>query len=227
MATVLNKTKLNNLANEIWKSAERPRGKFKAYEYQNVILPTIVIRRIECVLIDWRQKKVAEIGQKNPKITEKELQKRVKDLELNPHQIPFSNKTNWTMKAVCVEDPMLTEKNYRAYINGFSKNIDEIIEHFNYRATIGLMVKNSRLAPILNQYASINLGPDELSNLEMGYVYEELLRRFSEQSGECGVCLGDVLKLVKLFCKEPHGRSLRRPVLKYFGVNWGRTKPTV
>ena len=184
MATALNKTKLNNLANEIWKSAERLRGKFKAYEYQNVILPTIVIRRLECVLIDWREKKTAEIKRKNAKISDKELHKTVKGLELNPQQIPFSNKTNWTMKAVCVEDPMLAEKNYRAYINGFSKNIDEIIEHFNYRATIGLMVKNSRLAPILNQYASMNLGPDELSNLEMGYVYEELLRRFSEQSGE-------------------------------------------
>jgi type I restriction enzyme M protein len=184
MATALNKTKLNNLANEIWKSAERLRGKFKAYEYQNVILPTIVIRRIECVLIDWREKKAVELRQKNRKIPEKELQKTVKALELNPRQIPFSNKTNWTMRRVCVEDPTLLEKNYRAYINGFSENVNEIIEHFNYRATIGQMVKNSRLAPILNQYASMKLGPDELSNLEMGYVYEELLRRFSEQSGE-------------------------------------------
>jgi type I restriction enzyme M protein len=72
MATVLNKTKLNNLANEIWKSAERLRGKFKAYEYQNVILPTIVIRRIECVLIDWRERKMAEFREKHPKISEKE-----------------------------------------------------------------------------------------------------------------------------------------------------------
>ena len=54
MKTVLNKDKLNNLTNEIWKSAERLRGKFKAYEYQSVILPIIVIRRLECVLISWR-----------------------------------------------------------------------------------------------------------------------------------------------------------------------------
>ena len=62
--------------------------------------------------------------------------------------------------------------------------MDDIIEHFNYRATIGQMVKNNRLAPILNQYKEMDLGPDQLSNLEMGYIYEELLRRFSEQSGE-------------------------------------------
>lgn len=78
----------------------------------------------------------------------------------------------------------LLEENFRAYINGFSKNVDDVIEHFNYRATIGQMVKNNRLAPILNQYKELELGPDNLSPLEMGYVYEELLRRFSEQSGE-------------------------------------------
>jgi len=76
------------------------------------------------------------------------------------------------------------EKNFRDYINGFSDNIQDIIDHFDYRAVIGRMVKNARLAPILRQYANEKLGPDHLSNLEMGYVYEELLRRFSEQSGE-------------------------------------------
>ena len=73
MALSLNKPKLDNLAGDIWKSAERLRGKFKAYEYQNVILPIIVIRRLECVLIDWREKKRAEILAKRPKLGEKEL----------------------------------------------------------------------------------------------------------------------------------------------------------
>jgi type I restriction enzyme M protein len=97
---------------------------------------------------------------------------------------PFSNKTEWTLRRVYEEDHTLLEENFRAYINGFSKNVDDIIEHFNYRATIGQVVKNNRLAPILNQYKELELGPDRLSPLEMGYIYEELLRRFSEQSGE-------------------------------------------
>lgn len=184
MTLSLNKPKLDNLAGDIWKSAERLRGKFKAYEYQNVILPIIVIRRLECVLIAWREQKRAEVLAKRPKLTEKELAKLVKELELNPKQSPFSNKTNWTLRKVYEEDHALLEGNFRAYINGFSKNVDDIIEHFNYRATIGLMVKNNRLAPILNQYKELELGPDQLSGLEMGYIYEELLRRFSEQSGE-------------------------------------------
>lgn len=122
--------------------------------------------------------------EKQPKRTEKELDDLVKKLELNPVLSPFSNSTGWTLKRIYDEDHSLLEKNFRAYINGFSKNVEEIIDHFNYRATIGLMVKNNRLAPILNQYSVLDLGPARLSGLEMGYVYEELLRRFSEQSGE-------------------------------------------
>jgi len=184
MSLTLDKSKLDNLAGDIWKSAERLRGKFKAYEYQGVILPIIVIRRLECVLLDWREKKRAEVLAKRPNLKPKELDKLVKELELNPQQSPFSNKTNWTLRKIYAEDHALLEEHFRAYLNGFSKNVEEIIEHFNYRATIGQMAKNNRLAPILNQYKEQELGPDKLSGLEMGYIYEELLRRFSEQSGE-------------------------------------------
>ena len=184
MKTILNKDRLNNLTNEIWKSAERLRGKFKAYEYQSVILPIIVIRRLECVLISWREKQASEILKKRPDMEDETLATLVKKLELNPKKSPFSNKTNWTLAAICKEDPTLMEKNFRDYINGFSDNIQDIIDHFDYRAVIGRMVKNARLAPILRQYANEKLGPNHLSNLEMGYIYEELLRRFSEQSGE-------------------------------------------
>ena len=184
MALSLNKPKLDNLANEIWKSAERLRGKFKAYEYQSVILPIIVIRRLECVLLAWRKAKSAEVLAKRPQLTEDALAKLVKDLEVNSQLAPFSNSTHWTLRKVYEEDHTLLEANFRSYINGFSPAVEEIIEHFNYRATITLMVKNNRLAPILNQYKELPLGPDQLSGLEMGYIYEELLRRFSEQSGD-------------------------------------------
>jgi type I restriction enzyme M protein len=180
----LNKPKLDNLASDIWKSAERLRGKFKAYEYQGVILPIIVIRRLECVLVDWREKKAAEVRKNRPKLNGTPFDKLIKELELNPKQCPFSNKTDWTLRKVYEEDHALLEENFRGYLNGFSKNVDDIIEHFNYRATLGQMVRNNRLAPIVNQYKELALGPDQLSGLEMGYVYEELLRRFSEQSGE-------------------------------------------
>ncbi|MBI4331582.1 MAG: SAM-dependent DNA methyltransferase [Chloroflexi bacterium] len=182
MSLAINKARLDNLASDIWKSAERLRGKFKAYEYQNVILPIIVIRRLECVLIKWREDKRAEVSARRPGTAEKELDSLVKNMEVG--NAPFSNKTDWTLRRVYEEDPTLLEENFRAYINGFSKNVEEILDKFDYRDTIRKMVTNNRLAPILNQYKELELGPDHLSPLEMGYVYEELLRRFSEQSGE-------------------------------------------
>lgn len=137
----LNKPKLDNLADEIWKSAVRLRGKFKAYEYQSVVLPIIVIRRLECVLLKWREDRAAEVKAKRPTITDKELAKLVKGLEKSE---PLSNSTDWTLRKVYEEDHTLLEENFRAYINGFSKSVDDIIEHFNYRATIGLMVGSGR-----------------------------------------------------------------------------------
>src|SRR5258707_9648602 len=98
MPLSLNKPKLDNLAGEIWKSAERLRGKFKAYEYQGVILPIIVIRRLECVLLKWRDDKKTEIRARQPKIPDKELATLVKKLEQNPQQCPFSNKSDWTLR---------------------------------------------------------------------------------------------------------------------------------
>ena len=78
MSLSLDNSKLDNLAGDIWKSAERLRGKFKAYEYQGVILPIIVIRRLECVLLAWREANRAKALVRRPKRTEKELGKFVK-----------------------------------------------------------------------------------------------------------------------------------------------------
>lgn len=75
---MLNKEKLNNLAGELWKGAIKLRGKFKAYEYQAVILPMIMIRRIECILIQKREEIKAELKKANPKIAEAELKKKIK-----------------------------------------------------------------------------------------------------------------------------------------------------
>ena len=88
MSLSLNKPRLDNLADEIWKSAQRLRGKFKAYEYQGVILPIIVIRRLECVLLKWRADMHAEIQAKQPKRTEKEIAKLVKGIEMGGEQGP-------------------------------------------------------------------------------------------------------------------------------------------
>src|SRR5258707_12454635 len=104
MPLSLNKPKLDNLAGDIWKSAERLRGKFKAYEYKGVILPIIVIRRLECVLLTWREAKSAEVLAKRPRLTEKELTKLANEWEVNPKQSPFSTSTDWRLRRAAEED---------------------------------------------------------------------------------------------------------------------------
>lgn len=203
---MLTKDKLNNKADEIWKSAIKLRGKFKAYEFQDVVLPVIVLRRIECVLIEWREKTKAEILPSYPEFQIKEedtievkeekqkgLEKLMKDIELEEY--PFWNATNFTIKKIIDGNTSRIEKNFRDYINGFTdielkdgskrKNpIEEIFDKFEFASTIGAMDKNDALEPILRQYHNEAFGPKDLTNLEMGYIYEELLRKFSEQSGE-------------------------------------------
>jgi hypothetical protein len=119
MALSLNKTKLDNLATDIWKSAERLRGKFKAYEYQSVILPIIVIRRLECVLLAWREAKRAEVLARRHNLTEKELAKLV---EKEPKS--FGNKRNRITDA----HRQWIEQRYReGWANGFA---DEQVKLF-------------------------------------------------------------------------------------------------
>ena len=178
---MLNKEKLNNLAQEIWKSAESLRGKFKAYDYQNIVLPMITIRRIECVLETWRNQEQANIEKTFPNDPPEKIQERLKKREKS---FRFWNSSDWTLKRLSDEAPQLLEENFREYLKAFSPNIESIIDHFNFRETLGKLKKSGRLDTIVEQYASEDLSLDRLSNLEMGYVYEELLRRFSEQSGE-------------------------------------------
>ncbi len=176
-----NKETLNNLAQEIWKSAESLRGKFKAYDYQNIVLPMITIRRIECVLETWRNQERANIEQKFPNETPEQITERLKKKEKS---FRFWNSSDWTLKSLSNEDSQLLETNFREYLKAFSPNIESIIGHFNFRETLGKLRKSGRLPNIVEQYANQDLSLTRLSNLEMGYVYEELLRCFSEQSGE-------------------------------------------
>lgn len=192
---MLSKEKLDIKTDEIWKSAIKLRGKFKSYEFQNVILPVIVLRRIECDLIARRTKTKDQLLPEYPEFLVKDndskevkqqkqkgIEKLIKDVEIDEY--PYWNKTNWSILKIINDNVSRIEKNFRDYINGFSANVEEIFEKFEFAATIGQMEKNDSLEPILRQYATEELGPGDLSNLEMGYLYEELLRKFSEQSGE-------------------------------------------
>jgi type I restriction enzyme M protein len=178
---MLNKEKLENLTNEIWKGAIKLRGKFKAKDYPTVILPMVMIRRIECVLIKKREEIAEEIKKQAPKIDDATLQKRVK---IQESTLTFYNKSNWTLKSILKESASQVEANFRDYLNSFSDNIDEIIDKFEYRQTVTKMVKEKRLSSIIQFAAEEDFSPERLSNIEMGYVYEELLQRFSQDDAK-------------------------------------------
>lgn len=179
---MLNKEKLNNLAGELWKGAKKLRGKFKAYEYQAVILPMIMIRRIECMLIQKRKEIEDELKKANPKITDAELKKKVKQREILT--VPYYNKTDWTLTKILKDDATQVETHFRQYLTGFSDIINEIIDEFNYRETISKMVKANRLDSIIDLVDDEDFSTQRLSNIEMGYVYEELLQRFTQDDAK-------------------------------------------
>ncbi len=178
---MLNKEKLENLTNEIWKGAIKLRGKFKAKDYPSVILPMIMIRRIECVLIQKREEMEEAIRKQSPDIDDATLQKRIKIQESN---LPFYNTSNWTLKSILKESSTQVEANFRDYLNKFSENIEEIIEKFNYRFWISEMVKAKRLSSVIQFASEEDFSTTRLSNIEMGYVYEELLQRFSQDDAK-------------------------------------------
>ncbi|RCW38540.1 type I restriction-modification system subunit M [Marinilabilia salmonicolor] len=178
---MINKERLENLTQEVWKGAIKLRGKFKAKDYPSVILPMIMIRRIECVLEEKREKFKAEILAKNPKIDNDTLQKRIKIREQSE---PFFNKSNWTLKGILDEGASQIETNFRDYINSYSSNIDDIIDKFNYRYWVTEMSKARRLSGIIQLAAEEDFGPKRLSNIEMGYVYENLLQLFSQDDAK-------------------------------------------
>ncbi len=178
---MINKERLENLTQEVWKGAIKLRGKFKAKDYPSVILPMIMIRRIECVLEEKREQFRKDILNKTPDIDADTLLKRVK---LREQSEPFFNTSNWTLKGIIDESASQVEANFRDYINSYSANIDDIIDKFNYRYWVTEMSKAKRLSSIIQLVAEEDFGPKRLSNIEMGYVYENLLQLFSQDDAK-------------------------------------------
>jgi len=196
---MLNKNKLENLSNEVWKGAIKLRGKFKAKDYPSVILPMIMIRRIECVLQEKREKyksiliakdqsfdddSIKALHEKSPEKAKAKLDHLNKRIKIQEKNDAFFNKTDWTLKGILEDSNTLVETNFRSFINGFSDNIDEIIDKFEYRQMVTRMVKEKRLASIIQLVAEEDFSPSRLSNIEMGYVYENLLQKFSQDDAK-------------------------------------------
>ena len=173
-------SRVNEKASLIWAIADKLTGVYKPHEYGEVILPLTVLRRFDCILADT---KPAVLDTYN-KLKDQNL-----DLldgllyEVAGHK--FHNISKYTFKTL-LDDPDNIESNFRDYINGFSDNVQDIIRKFKFDNHITTMADKHILYMVIKEFTTdkANLHPDHISNLEMGYVFEEIIRRFSEAHNE-------------------------------------------
>ncbi len=167
-----------NLSSLIWNTADDIlRGLFKPSEYGRIILPFVVLRRLDCVL-DPQKDKAFELHEK--------YKNKLKDFnqviqsQLN---LPFFNASKFDLLRI-KSDPNNVYKNFNNYIQGYSKNVLDIIENFQIDPLVIKLNKNKKLYFLIDKFTEFDLHPSKVDNHTMGSVYEELLRKFSEMSNE-------------------------------------------
>ena len=170
---------INNHAAFIWSVADLLRGDYKQSEYGRVILPFTVLRRLDCVIAPVKQgmldkyetTKAAGIENHGPVLD------RLTDTT------GIWNTSKYDLPKL-LDDTDHIAANLKAYIAGFSPQIRDILEHFDINTQINKLDKNNLLYMVVGKFAEVDLHPDTVNNIEMGYLYEELIRKFSELSNE-------------------------------------------
>ena len=157
--------KINQKADLIWAIADKLTGVYKPHEYGDVILPLTVIRRFDCILLDTKDavlKKYDEV--KNLPMKDVLLRKA--------SGYEFYNTSKYTFERL-LDDPDHIEENFRDYLNGFSENVQDIIEKFKFDGHITTMANKGILFIVLKEFTTEkgNLHPDEISNLDGRYLY--------------------------------------------------------
>lgn len=168
---------IRNHAAFIWSVADLLRGDYKQSEYGRVILPLTVIRRLDCVLEPTKQAVLKK---------HKELAGKVENVE-TPLQVAagqqFYNISPLTFTKL-LDDPDRIADALSLYIGGFSQAAGDIIDKFDFAVQIERLRRANLLYQVIGRFADIDLHPEVVSNIEMGYLYEELIRKFSELSNE-------------------------------------------
>ena len=168
---------INNYQAFIWSVADLLRGVYKQSEYGRVILPLTVLRRLDCVLAPTKDQ-VLSVAAKLPET----LENRGPVLEHTAGQ-EFYNTSKHTFTTL-LADPDNVAANLRNYIAGFSESARDIIVKFNFDTQVDRLAEHNLLYLVVSKFADLDMSPAKVSNLEMGYIYEELIRRFSELSNE-------------------------------------------
>lgn len=158
--------------NFIWSIANKLRGTYQSDKYKDVIIPMTIIRRFECALSDTKAA-VVKCFEKDPKYPEKAMYKVSK--------AQFFNTSRYTL-TLLVNDPDHLAANFKRYIQGFSSNVQDIIKSLDFDKQIEKMDKNNRLLTVVKAFSELDLNPRTIDNVRMGYIFEELIRKFSENA---------------------------------------------
>lgn len=173
--------------NFIWSIANKLRGTYQSDKYKDVIIPMVIIRRFECAL-DSTKQAVVDKYKENPAYPAKAMC-RVSGFQ-------FFNTSEYTL-AELVNDPDHLAANFRNYIEGFSANVQDIIKSLDFDKQIDKMDKNNRLLSVVKAFSELDLDPKTIDNVKMGYIFEDLIRRFSENAEAGDHYTGrDIIKLM-------------------------------
>jgi type I restriction enzyme M protein len=164
-----------NHAGLIWAIADLLRGDYKRSEYGRVILPLVLLRRLDCVLEPTKAQVLARVKTLTVQTVGPVL-KTVTGIEAY-------NTSRLNLRAI-LADPSQVAGNLRAWIAAFDADTRDVIEKFDFDAQIGRLDRAKLLYLVLSKVTEVDLHPDKVTNVEMGYLYEELLRKFSELSNE-------------------------------------------
>jgi type I restriction enzyme M protein len=171
-------TNIAEKATVIWNVADMLRGPFKPHEYGLVILPMTVVKRFHDCLLPTHDAVLAQY--------EKVKNFDVKDGFLTKASgYQFYNTSKFTFDSL-LADPENIESNFRDYLNGFSANVQDVLSKFDFDNIIKRMVESNTLYLVIKEFNSQKgyLGPDKISAVDCGYIFEDLVRRFSESFGE-------------------------------------------
>lgn len=173
-------TKINftEKSNFIWGVADLLRGPYRPNQYKDVMLPLVVLRRLDCVLKSTKQQVLEEydnIKDSGSGTIDAKLQRIT--------GVPFYNTSRFDFQRL-KGDPDGISSNLVNFIKGFSSKAGSILESFKFEDQIPKLEKANRLYLVISKFSEIDLHPKTVSNIEMGYIFEDLIRRFNEASNE-------------------------------------------
>ena len=172
---------MNNFGDKvsfIWSVADLLRGPYRPNQYKDVMLPLTVLRRLDCVLEPTKEKVLAKAASLEGG--------KVKNLEPILNKVAgqsFHNTSRFTFEKL-KGDPNNIAANLTHYMKAFSSHARSILDHFGFEEHIAKLDKADRLFLVVSKFCDIDLHPDRVSNVDMGYIFEELIRKFNEASNE-------------------------------------------